>query len=67
MSNGGEVTDDVVDGLLPWSGNVPDSCRLSPRAAVKAAEMEDDPIVDLDRDVLDDEAANNEERDWEQP
>lgn len=65
MPNAGELTDAVVDSFLPWSGNVPESCRMVPKAATKAAETADDPIVDIDRDVLDDEVANNASRDWE--
>ena len=38
---------------------------MVPKAATKAAETADDPIVDIDRDVLDDEVANNASRDWE--
>ena len=43
---------DVLDRLLPWSEHVPDSCRLSPKAAQKAQEMVDDPILDIDPETL---------------
>lgn len=35
-----------IDRYLPWSDEVPESCRLSPEKAKKAAEMPDEPIVD---------------------
>lgn len=35
-----------IDRYLPWSGEVPDACRLSPEKAKEAAEMPDEPIVD---------------------
>ena len=35
-----------IDRYLPWSEEVPDSCRLSPENAAEAAEMPDEPIVD---------------------
>ena len=35
-----------VDRYLPWSGEVPDGCRLRPEKAREAAEMPDEPIVD---------------------
>ena len=63
--NGTGADSDSVDCFLPWSGNVPESCRMAPGAAAKAAETADDPIVDIDRGILDDEVANNANRDWE--
>ena len=45
--------EDVIDRFLPWADDVPDSCRLSPEAAEKAAEMTDDPIIDIDPEVFD--------------
>lgn len=66
MPNAGELTDDVVDGFLPWSDGVPDSCRLEPGKAEKARERASEAILDVDRDVLDDEMANNEAEDSEQ-
>ena len=35
-----------IDRYLPWSDEVPDECRLSPKEAAEAAEMPDEPIVD---------------------
>lgn len=60
MPNAGTLTDEVVDGFLPWSANVPDSCRLEPDKAERARERASEAILDVDRDVLDDEMANNE-------
>ena len=37
-----------IDRYLPWSEEVPGSCRLSPAEAAKLAEMPDDPIIDID-------------------
>ena len=45
----------VIDQLLPWSESVPDSCRLSPESAATAAEMADDPIVDIDLGTFDEQ------------
>lgn len=43
----------VIDRLLPWSEHIPDSVKLGPEAASKAAEMADDPIVDIDPEIFD--------------
>lgn len=43
----------VLDQFLPWSGYVPDSCKLSPESAATAAKMADDPIIDIDPEVFD--------------
>ena len=43
----------VLDRFLPWSSDVPDACKLSPKAAVKAAEMADEPVLDIDLESLD--------------
>lgn len=61
MPNAGELTDDVVDGFMPWSDRVPESCRLAPGGREKAEEAASEPLLDVDRDVLDDEMANNRE------
>lgn len=37
-----------LDSLMPWSESVPPGIRLEPAAAEKAAEMADDPIIDMD-------------------
>ena len=43
-----------IDRYLPWSDDVPQECRLDPEKAAVAAEMHDDPIIDLEtvRDAL---------------
>lgn len=61
MPNAGELTDEVVDSLLPWSPRVPESCRLPQAEAEKAKEAPDDFIVNIDPYVFDDEMANNAE------
>ena len=37
-----------IDRYLPWSPEVPASCRLSAERAGEAAEMPDEPIVDAE-------------------
>ncbi len=37
-----------LDSLMPWSESVPAEIKLGPEAAAKAAEMADDPIIDID-------------------
>ena len=47
MPNDGELGEPGrIDRYLPWSEDLPDSCRLSPEKAAEAAEMPDEPIVD---------------------
>lgn len=45
----------AIDQLLPWSESVPDSCRLSPKAADVAAKMADDPIIDINPEAFNSE------------
>lgn len=55
MPNASDLTDTaVMDRFLPWSKAVPTDCRLSTRQAAKAAQMSDDPIVDIDPAVFED-------------
>ena len=42
-----------IDRYLPWSDEIPESCRLSKRDAAKLAEMPDDPIIDIDPEPFD--------------
>ncbi|ERI05108.1 hypothetical protein [Atopobium sp. oral taxon 810] len=28
LPNAGELTDEVLDGFLPWSASIPEDCRL---------------------------------------
>lgn len=37
-----------IDRYLPWSKDVPEGCRLSPEKAATAADMPDEPIIDLE-------------------
>ena len=37
-----------IDRYLPWSEDVPEGCRLSPEKAAAAADMPDEPIIDLE-------------------
>ena len=59
MPNAGELTDEAVDSFLPWSCHVPDSVRLSSKEAAKAKEMKDEPIVDVDPYLENNEMENN--------
>lgn len=36
-----------LDSLMPWSGSAPANIRLRPEAAEGAAQMVDDPIIDI--------------------
>lgn len=45
----------VIDGFMPWSDQIPDTCRMSPESAEKAAKMGDDPIIDIDVEAFDSE------------
>jgi hypothetical protein len=61
MPNAEELTDAVVDSFLPWSDCVPESCRMSKAKVCHAQESMNKPILEVDRDLLDDEMKNNEE------
>ncbi len=55
MPNAGELTDEVVDGFLPWSDKVPQECKLKPEVWEKVREMRDEPILNVDPAVFEDE------------
>lgn len=57
----GELTDGVVDGFLPWSSNVPDKCLFPRDIRDKSMTVKDDPVVDIDPYLFDDEMKNNQE------
>ena len=59
MPNAGELTDEVIDTFLPWSSYVPDFVRLSPKEAAKVKEIKDEPIVDVDPYLENNEMENN--------
>ena len=61
MPNAGELTDKVIDSFLPWSPNVPEECRFPKNVREASREVSDDPIIDIDPYVFDDEMKNNEE------
>ena len=61
MPNAGELTDKVIDSFLPWSPNVPEECRFPKNVREESREVSDDPIIDIDPYVFDDEMKNNEE------
>ena len=45
----------VLDRFMPWSEAVPDSCRMTPAQAARAAEMPDDPILNVDPEAFDED------------
>lgn len=47
--------DEVVDGFLPWSDKVPQECKLKPEVWEKVREMRDEPILNVDPAVFEDE------------
>ena len=55
MPNAGDLTDEVVDGFLPWSDKVPQECKLKPEVWEKVREMRDEPILDVDPALFEDE------------
>ena len=55
MPNAGELTDEVGDGFLPWSDKVPQECKLKPEVWEKVREMRDEPILDVDPALFEDE------------
>ena len=59
MPNAGVLTDKVVDSFLPWSPCVPDSVRLDPKEAMRAKEIKDEPIIDVDPYLENNEMENN--------
>ena len=61
MPNAGELTDEAADSFLPWSSKVPEKCSFSEGARDKAVVIKDDPIVDVDPYLFDDEMKNNQE------
>lgn len=54
MPNAGELTDEVVDGFLPWSDRVPQACKLKPEVWERVREMRDEPILAVDPAVFED-------------
>lgn len=61
MPNMANLSDALVDELLPWSDKVPKSCKLSEAAASKGMLHKDDPLMDVNPNIFDDEMKNNEE------
>lgn len=61
MPNADVLNDETLDSFMPWSAHVPESCRLAPSKIKKLQEATAEPIVDIDRNTLDDEMENNEQ------
>jgi transposase len=61
MPNIKDLSDALIDSLLPWSDKVPETCKLSEAAASKGMLHKDNPLLDVDSNILDDEMKNNEE------
>ena len=53
MPNAGRLTDEVLDGFMPWSEQVPTDVHLDKDKAAKVCEMADTPIVDIDPELFD--------------
>ena len=54
IPSAGELTDEVVDGFLPWSDRVPQACKLKPEVWERVREMRDEPILPADPAVFED-------------
>lgn len=52
LPNAGELTDATVDRFMPWSPEVPDCCRMDAKAARRIADVVEEPIVDIDPEIL---------------
>lgn len=52
MPNAGELTDDVLRRFLPWSAEVPGSCRLRGGALAGCGDVPDEPLADIDPESL---------------
>lgn len=52
MPNAGGLTDATLARFLPWSADVPDSCRLRGAAFARSKDMPDEPLVDIDPESL---------------
>lgn len=56
MPNAEDASDaDFLDSLMPWSSSVPNDIHLKPEVAAEAAQMADEPIVDIDPSTLEGE------------
>jgi transposase len=56
MPNTENVKDEaVLSRFLPWSDDIPESCRMTGAEAVTAADALDEPIIDIDPLILKDE------------
>jgi len=47
--------EDVLEQFLPWSDAIPQSCRISATEAASAVDPLDEPILDIDPSVLDED------------
>lgn len=55
MPNTEDLQGDAIDRFLPWSADVPESCRMTPEKAAEATDMPDDPIMDIDPEAFDED------------
>ena len=47
----------VLESFMPWSPSLPAECRMGAEEALRAAEMPDEPLLDIDPELLDEEFA----------
>ncbi len=47
----------VLESFMPWSPDLPAECRMGAAEASRAAEMPDEPLLDVDPELLDEEFA----------
>lgn len=45
----------VLESFMPWSPSLPAECRMDAAEAAAAAEMPDEPLLDIDPELLDEE------------
>ena len=45
----------VLESFMPWSPSLPAECRMDAAEAASAAEMPDEPLLDIDPELLDEE------------
>lgn len=55
MPNTEDLQGDAIDRFLPWSADVPESCRMTPEKAAEAADITDDPIMGIDPEAFDED------------
>ena len=52
LPNAGRLTDEVLGRFMPWSPEVPDTLKTTKDKAEKIAQVMEEPIVDIDPDII---------------